>query len=461
MSQDSPHHHRTRAIGLAVATSLVSKGGNALLMLLSIPLAYKVLGEERFGIYGTLQTLMWFISMSDLGIGPGVSRRVAQAVAREDRGEQAQVAACGFFITLGFALVAAVFFALLIGLVPVTTLFGAGYGAHEAELRMNLWLAAGLFLVMLVVGTLERGREGFQETYISNGYGAAQNVLAAMILFLGIQTHPTVAFLLLTIYGMQTLMTTLNAGHLLWKRPWMLPKWSNLRLPMALGMMNEGLAFFVAGSVAPILQREGTKFLLGQINGPAAVGRFTILLQLGFFLYGFVYMFSKPLWPAFADAVERGDMEWVRAARRRIVWLFVPMAVLSAGGFALCGPWLADRWLSRHVDLEQAEFGLFGLVFVFMVWSHLHYVMLGGSGAAGTVARVLALETVAVLVLAWLGIHHYGLPGALLGSVAGMALVSAWLLPLRLSQFLRTPRGVTGLSFRRNPPGAPALADAP
>ena len=82
MTHAAAAQSRTRAMGLAVVSSLVSKGGTALLMLVSIPLAFKVLGEERFGVYGVVQTMMWFITMSDLGMGPGITRRIAGAVAR-------------------------------------------------------------------------------------------------------------------------------------------------------------------------------------------------------------------------------------------------------------------------------------------------------------------------------------------------------------------------------------------
>ena len=436
MNEASAQKLRTRAMGLAVASSLVSKGGNALLMLVSIPLAFSVLGEERFGVYGVVQTLMWFITMSDLGMGPGITRRIAGAVARGDQAEETAAVSCGFFITMGFAVTAAAIFASLMLTVPVTALFGAGFAPVADELTRNLWLAGMMFLAMLVVNMLERCREGYQEIHIGNAFGAAQNVVAAGLLFFGVHRWPTVTFLLLAIYGVQAVAMTLNAAHLVWKRPWLLPRWSKLEMGLAKRMVGEGLALFVAGSMAPILQREGTKWLLGQTEGPAAVGRYTILIQLGFFLYGFVFMLSRPLWPAVADAVARGHLDWVRSARRRMLRYFFPLAGATVAGFTTLGPWLADHWLHRHVALARSDFALFSLSFVLMVWSHLHYVILAGSGVIRRPARVLALETAAVLVLAWFGIHHYGLSGALAATGCGVLMFSAWWLPLLLRRRL-------------------------
>ena len=423
-------------MGLAVLSSLVSKGGNAVLMLVSVPLAFSVLGEERFGVYGVVQTLMWFITMSDLGMGPGIMRRIAGAAAQDDRAAATAAVSCGFFITLGFVFVSAAIFVTLMLTVPVTTLFGEKFAPVQDELRQNLWLAGGMFLLMLMVSMLERSREGYQEIHIANAFGGTGNVIAAGILFWGIGQHPSVMFLLLAVYGMQALAGTFNAVHLIWHRPWLLPRWSKIEWGLAQRMIGEGMALFVAGSMAPIFQREGTKWLLGQMDGPAAVGRFTILIQLGFFLYGFVFMLSRPLWPAVADAVARGNLDWVRGARRRMMRFFFPLAAAVVAGFTVLGPWLAERWLGRQVALERSDFTLFSLSFVLMVWSHLHYVILAGSGVIRRPAMVLALETAAVLGLAWFGIHHYGLTGALAASGAGVLMFSAWWLPLLLRRRL-------------------------
>jgi len=439
---------RTRAMGLAVITSLISKGGNALLMLVSIPLAFRVLGEEQFGVYGVVQTLMWFVTMSDLGMGPGITRRIAGAVARGNRDDETAAVSCGFFITIGFALLAGGMFASLMLSLPVTTLFGEGFAPVAKELSWNLWLAGGMFLTMLVVNMLERSREGYQEIHVGNAFGAAQNVIAASLLFFGVHHWPNVTFLLLAIYGVQGMMMVANASYLVWQRPWLFPRWSKMRPDLARQMVGEGFALFVAGSVAPILQREGSKWFLGQMDGPAAVGRYTIMIQFGFFLFGFVYMLSRPLWPAVADAVARGDFDWVRAARTRMLRFFFPLAVLTVIGFTVAGPWLADHWLKRHVALERKDFALFSCSFVTMVWSHLHYVMLAGSGVIRRPAVILAVETAAVLFLAWFGIHHYGLSGALAGSVLGTLLFSAWILPLMLGKTLHPGGSVEASALR-------------
>jgi O-antigen/teichoic acid export membrane protein len=118
---------------------------------------------------------------------------------------------------------------------------------------------------------------------------------------------------------------------------------------------------------------------------------------------------------------------------------------------------VTDHWLGKHVELGRSDFALFSLSFVLMVWSHLHYVLLAGSGVIRRPALVLALETVAVLLLASFGIHHYGLSGALAGNAVGVLLFSAWLLPGMLRKSLR-PTGPGGQRETGDFPGVGGVA---
>ena len=214
---------RTRGIILAVATSILSKGGNVLLMLVAIPLAYHVLGEQRAAIYGVMQSLMWMVSMADLGTGPGMVRRLAGAVAEEDRERQSAVVSTGFFLSLVLALGAGVLFSALLTWVPVTTLFGDAFAPYAGELLETAWVSLAIFLILMVFASLERVREGFQEVHIGNTFGSVYNVTAAGILWFGMRHFHTPVFLILAVYGLMILFSAANVTALLWKRPWLRP----------------------------------------------------------------------------------------------------------------------------------------------------------------------------------------------------------------------------------------------
>jgi O-antigen/teichoic acid export membrane protein len=434
---------RSRSIILAVFTSIISKGGNVLLMLLAIPLAYQVLGEERAAIYGVMQSLMWLVSMADLGTGPGMVRRLAGAVAEEDKDRQAAVVSTGFFLSLMLALIAGLLFSALLAWVPVTTLFSDAFAPYADELEHTAWVSLAVFLILMVLASLERVREGFQEVHIGNTFGSVYNVCAAIVLWLGMSYFHTPVFLVLAVYGLLIFFCSANVANLLWKRPWLRPSLKRLDRSVVRGMTREGLALFAAGSVAPILIREAPKFMLGRAGAHAAsdVAHYWILIQLGLIGMGFIMMVTRPLWPAMAEAAYRHDYSWIRFARQRMMHLFAPCAVIVVCAFSLLGPWFTSWWLKTNSGLTRMDLTAYGVLFVLTAWSHMHYVMLGSLGMARAAAKVLLIEAFLILFLTWWGIQWQGLLGAIVAACAGMVAVSAWAMPLLLGRALRDRSG--------------------
>lgn len=435
-----PRQQRKRSILLAVFTSFISKGGNILLMLISIPLAYRVLGQERAAIFGVMQSLMWFVSMADLGTGPGMVRRLAGAVAAGDRERQGAIVSTAFFVSTGLAIAGGLVIAALLSSVPLTTLFSDAFAPYESELRQTVWVSLGIFVVLMILTSLERVREGYQEVHIGNAFGSVYNVCAAALLWFGISSYPAPVFLIIAVYGLLILFIAANVTSILWKRRWLVPALRKLDRRLVRSMTFEGLALFAAGSMAPILVREAPKFILGRsVNhgGAADVTHYWILTQLSLIGMGFVMMITRPLWPAMADAAHRRDFAWVRSARLHMIKLFVPLAAIAVCGFALLGPWFTRWWLKTESGLTVTQFTAFGVLFALSAWSHLHYVMLGSMGLARTAAKILLAEAVLILILTWWAIHGYGLTGSIMAAAAGMLAVSAWIMPLALRAALR------------------------
>jgi O-antigen/teichoic acid export membrane protein len=385
-------------------------------------------------------------------------RRLTGAVAAGDRERQGAVVSTAFFVTVGLTLAGGAAIAVLLAAVSVPSLFGAGFSAHAEELMQTAWVSLGIFLVLMILACLERVREGFQEVHIGNAFGSVFNVSAALLLWAGIRHYPTPVFVVVAVYGFLILFSSANAVSLLCKRPWLVPSPRKADPALLRPMIGEGLALFAAGSVAPILIREAPKFMLGRPEhhgGAADVAHYWILIQLGLIGLGFVMMVTRPLWPAMADAACRNDYSWIRAARTRTIKLFAPCAVIVISAFSLLGGWFTRWWLQTDAGLTRFQFTAYGVLFVLTAWSHIHYVLLGSMGLARAAARILITEAVLILALTWWWIHWQGLSGAILASAAGMAAVSAWLLPLALSRALREK------SVAEAPVQAPLLAAVP
>src|SRR5919106_5802974 len=69
------------------------------------PIIVAALGTEQFGIWALIGSILGFILLLDLGIGPSVIRFAAEQRGREARDETSELASTALVIYLGLALV--------------------------------------------------------------------------------------------------------------------------------------------------------------------------------------------------------------------------------------------------------------------------------------------------------------------------------------------------------------------
>lgn len=421
---------RDRSIRWAVVTSFVSKGGNALLQLLAIPVAVRVLGREDFGVYGAVGITLSTVSILQVGIGPALAHGLSVARARGGDGEAREWSSSAFFLTGGLALGSGLVLAALLLLLPLPSIFGEDFAGKEAVLRPALWTGLVLFLLLFVLNLGDRIREGLQEVSASNLWGALGNGMAALAVGVGVCFVPHVWFLVLAVHGSLVLAKLCNMLSLCWTHPELRPIRSAFRLPVAKRLFTDGLAFSACTLVAGLVEYNLCGWLVGRGGGPSASALYSVFIQMTVMQLGWVMMLSTPTWPAVAEALARGDRAWAKRAAGRLYYYGGAFGLCAFGGLLLLGPWAFPFWLgAEFVDVPRSMFACYGLYFAAHVWRHLNHAMMMATGQVRCLARIQFAESGLVAVVALLAFQWGGL-GPMLGSMgATMFLVSGTLLP--------------------------------
>jgi hypothetical protein len=103
---------RTRNYLQQIKGAVVYKAVAMLASFLAIPMMIRYLGQEQFGVWSTLLTVMSWIVFFDLGVGNGLRNKVAEALAKNDKAEAANYIASGYSL---IGLIALVLWVLVTG----------------------------------------------------------------------------------------------------------------------------------------------------------------------------------------------------------------------------------------------------------------------------------------------------------------------------------------------------------
>jgi O-antigen/teichoic acid export membrane protein len=433
---------RVRRFRLAVATSVGAKMAALALQFAAIPVALHVLGPASFGLFVTISSLVSWMGLTSVGIGPGLTLGIARAVAKPDiEGERAYFwTSVGLMTAISTLLALAVTGAFLV--VPARSLTGVADPLMARDATTSLVIIGLLSAAQLCLSVVDAARLGYQELHISNLWTLISTGVSFIALLELRSVSPTVAFLIVALNAPPVVVRVFNGGFLLRAHPNLRAGRLVFKVALVRQILLVGVGF-AAVSLASFLSQQVGLVLLAQRQGPEAVAAPGTMLRLIMLASSAVAMLTQPLWPALADATARADTRWARSAFRRVLGLSLAYSAAVCVALLFFGQQLVHIWTGGALRVDQTMMLLFALYFPLGVWSHVHAMTLVGLGKIRVAAAVLLVEGIIGVVVAMVAIPMLGgtaIPLALLGSTAA---VSGWVLPLVVARNFAVARAST------------------
>ena len=353
---------RYRRAGLSAATALGGRGLTTILSLLTVPLTLNYLGPERYGVWLTISSVIALLSFTDLGVGNGLLNAVTRSTARGDVTNARRQISSGLVLLTAVAVVLTLLAVACFPVVPwadVLAVSGRG-AATEAGLAMAAWVAC--FLVGMPLGIATQVRLARQEGYIVHLTAAAGNVAAVGALLVGIAMQQGLPFLVVAMAGPPLVASAIN-GIVLFRRdaPELSPSRSLADRRTGVSLLRAGFLFFVLQISIAVAFTSDT-LVVAHVIGPTAVAEYGVTSRLFMIPAAIAGMALAPLWPAYGEAIARGDIRWARATFARSIKAGLLTAGPAAAVLVLFGLPIIALWVGVSVTPP------FQLVLGFGIW---------------------------------------------------------------------------------------------
>lgn len=332
-----------------VAMSALSSAATQVIMigvsLLMVPIALGYLGAERYGLWITLTSVLSIFSFADLGLGNGLLNAIGEANGKNDEKLASIYISTGFFLLSGIAIVLA-----LVGLV-VNLVMNPDWGsffnlksdlaAMEADTTIVVLFCS--FILALPLSVAQRVRMGYQQGYINSVFGSAGSVLGLVGVIVVVSLDSGLPWVAGSVIAAPLVAQLLNSALLLKKRPWAMPRWNLFEADKAKALLRIGVLFFIL-QLSSGIGFTSDNLVIANILGPEAVTSYAVPLKL-FSLAPLALSFVlTPLWPAYREAVTRGDTKWVQVTLHRSIQLGLGMNVPIAIALVCFGRPIVELW---------------------------------------------------------------------------------------------------------------------
>jgi len=386
-------HERHRRVALTAAAAALAKLLSVATALISVPLTLHYLGTERFGMWMTISSLIAMLVFADFGIANGVLSAVAEAHGRDDRRAVQRIVASGFLMLAAIAAILLTLFALLYAHVPWPRVFNVQGELARAEAGPALAVFVVCFVVAIPLALVQRVQMGLQQGFVASLWQCVGSACALGGVLLAIGLQAGLPWLVLAMAGAPLLAALFNSLHFYLRgEPDLRPRRRRFSGEVARALARTGVLFFVL-QVSWAVAFTSDNIVIAHLLGASAVAGYAVPEKLFGLIGVAIAMALTPLWPAYGEAIARGDGAWVR----RTFWQAMVISAGAAGTVSLMLVLLAPTIL--HAWVGDVVTPALSLLAALAVWKVIEAV---GNGVAMFLngATVIALQVVAAFTTA-------------------------------------------------------------
>ena len=424
----------------ATATAVAAIAARGLLLaatVFAIPLSVGYLGVERYGIFVALTSLTAMLLFADLGLGNGLMNVISDALGRNDRSTAQRSVSSATFMLIGVAILLVAIAILIYPLVDWSALFGASTPETAAEVGPAAAVLIGLYLIGLPLGMSERVRLGFQEGFINSIFAMIGTIASIGGLVLAILLQASLPWLVVAVVLPPVAALAVNTVKLFLRdRPWLAPRWNLASRAMVLRLAHVGFLFF-ALQVAVVVAFQSDVLVAAAVLGPDAAATYAVTLRMFMLVPSLVGLVLLALWPAYTEAIARGDTSWVRHTLRRSVIAASAASLASSALLVVAGPALIGLLTGDRIHPP------FALLIGAAIWAVVNATF-NAVTVLFNAASIITFQVITASVMACGSIalsialaNTVGLPGVVWGTLIAYITLSAIPITLDLPRVMR------------------------
>jgi O-antigen/teichoic acid export membrane protein len=416
---------RHRRMALSSLASAAAKGISVCTGLISVPLTLHYLGTERYGMWITMSSFVTMLSFADLGIGNGLLSAVATANGRDDRAAIKTYVSSGLFILSAVAALILIAFAIAYPFVPWYKLFNVDTEMARAESGPALAVLITCFALNIPVGIVQRVQMGLQRGFMASMWQCASSITALMGVLLAIHLELPLPFLIAAFVGTPLVASLLNNfvffGLLM---PDIAPSIRHFARSAAKRVARTGILFFVLQIVVAVAYTSNS-LVIAQMMGAAAVATYAVPDRMFNVITIILQMLLTPLWPAYGEAIERGDHGWVRNTLKKSFLISVSLASCLSLVLVIFGPTIVQFWVGHVITVSPLLLIAFGLWKVVEAGGNSLAVFLNGANVVKMQVTLAILTAVTSLGLKIALVYYIGVSGVVWASLIAFTTFTA------------------------------------
>lgn len=341
---------RRRRAAITSLMAMTAKAVSVATALITVPITLHYLGAERYGMWMILSSLVAMLAFADLGIGNGVLSTVAAAYGRDDTAGIRRAVSSGAIALCGVALLVLALFAIAYPFVEWSGFFNVRSARARAEAGPAIAVFVLCFALSVPVTIVQRVQMGMQRGFLASLWLCISSLATLPAVVIATWLQAGLPALVAVLMGVPILAGLLNTIVFFgWQQPGLRPSPRLASRGEIVGTVRHGL-MFVLIQLGNAVSAGAAAIIIAHVAGADRVALYTVPERLLALVTMLVSMYVQPLWPAYREALTRGDVAWVAHTHQRVLVQVALVAAAALTALGLAMPALLRVWVGGAVQ---------------------------------------------------------------------------------------------------------------
>ncbi len=419
-----------------IVLSAAYKPISMLLSYIYVPVALSFLGEEKYGVWATILSVLSWISLFDVGIGNGLRNKLAECFTNNDDEHSVKKYVSSAYIMLAIIVFSAMaLFIVVFSFINWNVFFKVGKD-FEDNLRLVMILSTVFMCISFVLSICKSIYRAMQSNHIVNLMGVLQQALMLLsILVLSKMTSNNLVYVAI-IYGASDLIVELIFTFQLFRtNRCFVPNLKYFSKKEAKATTNLGILFFIV-QIATMVLYTTDNIIITQVVGSSEVTSYTTANKLFSMITAVFSIVVAPYWSAITAYKSQKDWRAINTGKKKMLTLW-GMATFGCILLIIVFKPIVRIWLGRTLHFQEGLVPLMAVYAIIYMWNTV-YAQIGNGLEMMKVSVINAILQGVInipLSLVFAVSFHMGTVGVLLGTVLSMS-ISAIVMPIYIKKFL-------------------------
>ena len=314
--------------------------------LIYTPLLLSYLGDEKYGLWATLLSIINWVNYFDVGIGNGLRNLLSKEISDNKESDVQKSVSTAYVILSGISALL-----LIVLLLSVVVINWNGVLSTKIDMRAPLAISFALIVVNFVlslINTLLYAMQKSERVAVCNCITQLVNLVGLIVLRL--TTNSSLVAISILFGASSMIIHVINSLNIFKKHSFLRPKIKCFSKEKISGICSVGIKFFVI-QIMGIFLFTVDNLLISHYFGPAAVTPFSITNKVFNTAYSVFAAFMVPFWSRSSVAFKNCDLQWIKSSVRKTCYmcgLFIAGFILLA---VLFKP-IVSVWLGKDLEYE-------------------------------------------------------------------------------------------------------------